>query len=75
MSRRRVLTDAQLESLIALPRTEPVLVRHWTLDEADLAAIARGRGGGNRLGYACSSAPSDIPAACSGRARSSRSRR
>ena len=52
MPRRRVLTDAQLESLIALPRTEPVLVRHWTLDEADLAAIARRRGGGNRLGYA-----------------------
>ena len=52
MPRRRVLTGAQLESLIALPQTEPVLVRHWTLDEADLVAIARRRGGGNRLGYA-----------------------
>ncbi len=52
MPRRRVLTDAQLESLLALPRTEPVLIRHWILDEADLAAIARRRGGGNRLGYA-----------------------
>lgn len=52
MPRRRVLTDAQLESLLALPRTEPDLIRHWTLDAADLAAIARRRGGGNRLGYA-----------------------
>lgn len=52
MPRRRVLTDAQLESLLALPRTEPDLIRHWTLDEADLVAIARRRGGGNRLGYA-----------------------
>ncbi len=52
MLRRRVLIDAQLEILIALPRTEPILIRHWTLDEADQAAIARRRGGGNRLGYA-----------------------
>ena len=52
MPRRHVLTDTQLESLIALPRTEPDLIRHWALDEADLAAIARRRGGGNRLGYA-----------------------
>ena len=52
MPRRRVLTDAQLASLLALPRTEHDLIRHWTLNEADLAAIARRRGGGNRLGYA-----------------------
>ena len=33
MPRRRVLTDAQVESLLALPIDEPLLVRHWTLDE------------------------------------------
>src|SRR3954451_14691841 len=38
MPRRRVLTQAQLESLLALPTTEADLVRHWTLDRGDLAA-------------------------------------
>jgi hypothetical protein len=31
MPRRRALTKAQLESLLALPVTEADLVRHWTL--------------------------------------------
>ena len=52
MPRRRVLTDAQVESLLALPIDEPLLVRHWTLDEADLAAIERRRGEHNQLGFA-----------------------
>jgi TnpA family transposase len=52
MPRRRVLTDAQVESLLALPVDEPLLVRHWTLDEADLAAIERRRGEHNQLGFA-----------------------
>ena len=52
MPRRRVLTDAQVESLLALPIDEPLLVRHWTLDGADLAAIERRRGEHNQLGFA-----------------------
>ena len=52
MPRRRALTEAQLESLLALPNTEADLVRHWTLDRADLAAVDRRRGGHNQLGFA-----------------------
>ncbi len=52
MPRRRVLTDAQLESLLALPMAEVDLVRHDTLSRADLAAIDRRRRGRNRLGFA-----------------------
>jgi Domain of unknown function (DUF4158) len=52
MPRRRVLTQAQLESLLALPATEADLVRHWTLDRADLAAVDRRRGGHNQFGFA-----------------------
>src|SRR3954465_3425325 len=52
MPRRRALTEAQLESLLALPTTEADLERHWTLDRADLAAVDRRRGGHNQLGFA-----------------------
>jgi len=52
MPRRRALTKAQLESLLALPNTEADLVRHWTLDRADLAAVDRRRGGQNQFGFA-----------------------
>src|SRR5688572_33334531 len=52
MPRRRALTGAQLAGLLALPAAEPDLIRHWTLDRADLAAIDRRRGAHNRLGYA-----------------------
>src|SRR5215212_7311627 len=52
MPRRRALTEAQLESLLALPTTETDLVRHWTLDRVDLAAGDRRRGGHNQLGFA-----------------------
>jgi hypothetical protein len=38
MARRRVLTDEQLEELLALAASEPVLIRHWTLSPADLAS-------------------------------------
>src|SRR4051795_4275989 len=51
MPRRRALTEAQLESLLALPTTEADLVRHWTLDRADLAAVDRRRGGHNQFGF------------------------
>ena len=52
MPRRRALTGAQLAGLLALPASEPDLVRHWTLDRADLAAVERRRGDHNRLGFA-----------------------
>src|SRR3954471_13845258 len=52
MPRRRVLTEAQLENLLALPTTEAELVRYWTLDDEDLAIIGRRRRAHNRLGFA-----------------------
>ena len=52
MPRRRALTEAQLEDLLALPTDEALLIRHWTLDRADLAAVDRRRGAHNQLGYA-----------------------
>jgi Domain of unknown function (DUF4158) len=52
MPRRRALTGAQLAGLLALPAAEVDLVRHWTLDQADLTAIERRRGDPNRLGFA-----------------------
>jgi TnpA family transposase len=52
MPRRRVLTDAQREALLALPTRETDLIRHWTLGTADLAVVERRRGHHNRLGFA-----------------------
>ena len=52
MPRRRAITDAQLQALLALPTTEPDLIRHYTLGPADLAVIARRRRPHNRLGFA-----------------------
>ncbi len=40
MPRRRVLTEAQLDDLLALPADEAGLIRHWTLDGTDRAAAA-----------------------------------
>src|SRR5215210_7244628 len=51
MPRRRVLTEAQLETLFALPTTEAGLALHWTLSPADHAAIQGRRGDHNRLGF------------------------
>src|ERR1051326_361312 len=52
MPRRRALTDAQVENLLALPSDEPLLVHHWSLNGPDLIAIERRRGEHNQLGYA-----------------------
>src|SRR5215469_6269562 len=52
MPRRRVLTDEQLEELLALPVTETLLVQHWTLSPADLTVVERRRGDPNQLGFA-----------------------
>jgi TnpA family transposase len=52
MPRRRALTEAQLESLLALPVTEADLVRHWTLGDDDLILVDRRRRIHNQLGFA-----------------------
>ena len=53
MPRRRVLTEAQLDALLALPMDDAVLVRHWMLGADDLAAIGRAaRRDRNQLGFA-----------------------
>jgi TnpA family transposase len=52
MPRRRVLTQAQIKSLLALPSEPPALVRHYTFSEQDLAAIRRRRRLHNQLGFA-----------------------
>src|SRR4051794_8175540 len=51
-SRRRALTEAQLENLLALPIAEPDLVQHWTLSDTDFAAIDQRRRDRNRIGFA-----------------------
>lgn len=52
MARRQHLTDAQIVELFNPPTDQRELVRHYTLSDADLAAIRRGRGDPNRLGHA-----------------------
>jgi hypothetical protein len=52
MPRRRVLTETQFDALLALPKSEADLIRHYTLSPDDLAVIARRRRPHNRLGFA-----------------------
>jgi TnpA family transposase len=52
MPRRRVLTDAQLEALLALPTDEADLIQHYSLSPQDLAVIMKRRRPHNQLGFA-----------------------
>ena len=52
MARRQRLTTTQLAELFEPPTEQRELVRHFTLSEADLAAIRRSHGDHNRLGHA-----------------------
>lgn len=52
MPRRRRLTDAQLDQLLALPTQEADIIRYYTLSEADITLIQRRRRPQNRLGFA-----------------------
>ncbi len=52
MPRRRALAGVRRAGLLALPTAETDLIRHWTLDRADLTAVDRRRGDPNRLGFA-----------------------
>ena len=52
MARRQRLSELQIAELFEPPTEQRELVRHFTLSEADLAAVRRCRGDHNRLGYA-----------------------
>ena len=52
MPRRSILSAAERERLLALPDTKDELIRHYTLNESDLAIIRQRRGPANRLGFA-----------------------
>jgi len=52
VARRQRLGEAQIAELFDPPTEQRELVRHYTLSDADLAAIRRCRGDHNRLGYA-----------------------
>lgn len=52
MARRQRLSEAQIAELFDPPAEQRELVRHFTLSLADIAAVLRCRGDGNRLGYA-----------------------
>ena len=51
MPRRSILTAAEKESLIAIPKSEEELIRYYTLSETDLSVIRQHRGAANRLGF------------------------
>ena len=52
MARRQRLSETQIAELFDPPAEQRELVRHFTLSPADIAAVLRCRGDGNRLGYA-----------------------
>jgi TnpA family transposase len=52
VARRQRLSETQIAELFDPPTEQRELIRHYTLSETDLAAIARCRGDHNRLGHA-----------------------
>ena len=52
MPARIAMTERQRAELLALPVTEEEVVARYSLDDAELKAIARLRSPANRLGYA-----------------------
>ena len=52
MARRQRLSKIQIAELFEPPTEQRELVRHFTLSEADRAAVRRSRGDHNRLGHA-----------------------
>ena len=52
MPRRSILSAAERDNLLALPRDKEELIRHYTLAESDLSIITRHRGAANRMGFA-----------------------
>ncbi len=52
MPRRLILTAAERQAILALPTDEAMLIRHWSLDEQDLALLRTRRRDDTRLGLA-----------------------
>jgi TnpA family transposase len=52
MPRKSVLNSAERKALFAVPESQQDLIRHDTLNEADLSLINQRRGDYNRLGFA-----------------------
>lgn len=52
MPRRLILTDAERRTILALPTDEATLIRHWSLDDQDLALLDTRRRDDTRLGLA-----------------------
>jgi len=52
MPRRTILSEAERETLRALPSSQDELIQHYTLNELDLALIKQRRNSHNRLGFA-----------------------
>ncbi|MBF0381778.1 MAG: Tn3 family transposase [Magnetococcales bacterium] len=52
MPRRNILTKRQRSALLDLPKDEPSLLKHYTLDDDDLEHIRQRRRSKNRLGFA-----------------------
>ncbi|WP_081050392.1 DUF4158 domain-containing protein [Cupriavidus necator] len=46
---RTVLSTTERKSLLSFPDTDEELIRHYTLNESDLALIRQRRGAANRL--------------------------
>jgi TnpA family transposase len=52
MPRRQVLTDSEVQELLAFPLIPEEIVQHYTLSEEDLVLIRQHRGESQRLGFA-----------------------
>jgi hypothetical protein len=44
MARRPVLTDAEVQELLAFPESPEKIVQHYTLNEEDIVVIQQHRG-------------------------------
>lgn len=52
MPARVPMSERQRQALLALPDTEDEVIRHHSLDAADLTTVAEARTPGTRLSYA-----------------------
>lgn len=53
MARRTLLSEAWWQQATAMPDDEREIIKHYTLDQADLDLILRQNRSANRLGLAC----------------------